>query len=137
MQKHCLKSGNTHQAGQAQWALNSVYVASNALSTMVNLLNVLPTGFASNSGCILPQRTAQKLRRINNEISPGATYLHSGNGKCVCGRKNSLRKCADNEKTRSFFVISIASSFGHSIRQEKNRVHNIPTQRIERNLYYN
>ena len=104
---------------------------------MVNLLNVLPTGFASNSGCILPQRTAQKLRRINNEISTGGAYLFSGNGKCVYGRKNSLRKCADNEKTRSFFVISIASSIGYSIRQEKNRVHNIPIQRIERNLYYN
>ena len=70
------------------------------------ILKVLPTGFASNSGWILPQKTAQKLRRINNEISPGATYLHSGNGKCVCGRKNSLKKCADKEKTRSFFVIS-------------------------------
>ena len=34
------------------------------------ILNVLPTGFASNDGCILPQRTAQKLRRKNNEISP-------------------------------------------------------------------
>ena len=31
------------------------------------ILKVLPTGFTSNSGCFLPQRAAQKLRRINNE----------------------------------------------------------------------
>ncbi len=30
---------------------------------------VLPTRFTSNSGCFLPQRAAQKLRRINKEIS--------------------------------------------------------------------
>ena len=33
------------------------------------ILKVLPTGFTSNSGCFMPQKTAQKLRRINNEIS--------------------------------------------------------------------
>ena len=33
------------------------------------ILKVLPTGFASNSGCFLLQRAAQKLRRINKEIS--------------------------------------------------------------------
>ena len=33
------------------------------------ILKVLPTGFTSNSGCFLLQRAAQKLRRINNEIS--------------------------------------------------------------------
>ena len=33
------------------------------------ILKVLPTGFTSNSGCFLPQRAAQKLRRINKEIS--------------------------------------------------------------------
>lgn len=34
------------------------------------ILKVLPTGFTSNSGCFLPQRAAQKLRRINKEINP-------------------------------------------------------------------
>lgn len=33
------------------------------------ILKVLPTGFTSNSRCFLPQRAAQKLRRINKEIS--------------------------------------------------------------------
>lgn len=33
------------------------------------ILKVLPTRFTSNSGCFLPQRAAQKLRRINKEIS--------------------------------------------------------------------
>lgn len=33
------------------------------------ILKVLPTGFTSDSGCFLPQRVAQKLRRINKEIS--------------------------------------------------------------------
>ena len=33
------------------------------------ILKVLPTGFTSNSGCFLLQRAAQKLRRINKEIS--------------------------------------------------------------------
>lgn len=112
-EKLCLKNGNTHHAAQAQWALDSVYVTSNALSTMINILNALPTGFASNSGCILPQRTAQKLRRINNEISLGGTNLFSENGKCVYGRKNSLKKCAGKEKTRSFFVILIEFSIGY------------------------
>ena len=35
------------------------------------ILKVLPTRFTSNSGCFLPQRAAQKLRHINNEISLG------------------------------------------------------------------
>ena len=34
------------------------------------ILKVLPTGFTSNSRCFLPQRAAQKLRRINKEINP-------------------------------------------------------------------
>ena len=34
------------------------------------ILKVLPTGFASNSRCFLPQGAAQKLRRINKEINP-------------------------------------------------------------------
>ena len=106
MQKHCLKNGNTHQAAQARWALNSVLVTSNALSAMVNILNVLPTGFASNSGCFCRREQLRNCAAIYKEISPGAAYLHSGNGKCVYGRKNSLKKCADKEKTRSFFVIS-------------------------------
>ena len=33
------------------------------------ILKVLPTGFTSNSGCFLPQRASQKLRRINKEKS--------------------------------------------------------------------
>ena len=33
------------------------------------ILKVLPTGFTYNSRCFLPQRAAQKLRRINKEIS--------------------------------------------------------------------
>ena len=33
------------------------------------ILKVLPTGFTSNSRCFLPQRAAQKLRRINKGIS--------------------------------------------------------------------
>lgn len=57
------------------------------------ILKVLPTRFTSNSGCFLPQRAAQKLRRINNEISLGVTYLLSGSGKCVFDCKNSLKKC--------------------------------------------
>ena len=39
------------------------------------ILKVLPTGFTSNSGCFLPQRAAQKLRRINKEISPGNKHI--------------------------------------------------------------
>ena len=33
------------------------------------ILKVLPTRFISDSRCFLPQRAAQKLRRINKEIS--------------------------------------------------------------------
>ena len=33
------------------------------------ILKVLPTRFTSDSRCFLPQRVAQKLRRINKEIS--------------------------------------------------------------------
>ena len=33
------------------------------------ILKVLPTRFTSDSRCFLPQRAAQKLRRINKEIS--------------------------------------------------------------------
>ena len=48
------------------------------------ILKVLPTGFTSNSGCFLPQRAAQKLRRINKEISAGVILpTLSINGKCV------------------------------------------------------
>ena len=39
------------------------------------ILKVLPTGVTSNSGCFLPQRAAQKLRRINKEISPGNRHI--------------------------------------------------------------
>ena len=39
------------------------------------ILKVLPTGFTSNSGCFLPQRAAQKLRRINKEISAAWGFL--------------------------------------------------------------
>lgn len=52
------------------------------------ILKVLPTGFTSNSGCFLPQRAAQKLRRINNEISPGVTLpILSTSEKCVVTAK--------------------------------------------------
>ena len=34
------------------------------------ILKVLPTRFTSDSRCFLPQRAAQKLRRINKEINP-------------------------------------------------------------------
>ena len=33
------------------------------------ILKVLPTGIVPGGGCFLPQRAAQKLRRINKEIS--------------------------------------------------------------------
>ena len=33
------------------------------------ILKVLPTGFGSGGGRFLPQRVAQKLPRINNEVS--------------------------------------------------------------------
>ena len=33
------------------------------------ILKVLPTGIVPGGGCFLPQRAAQKLRRINNEKS--------------------------------------------------------------------
>ena len=34
------------------------------------ILKVLPTGIGSGGGRFLPQRAAQKLRRINKEINP-------------------------------------------------------------------
>ena len=62
------------------------------------ILKVLPTGFTSNSGCFLPQRAAQKLRRINKEISAmtkrqqadlddsqPAVFLSSRFFLCLCG----------------------------------------------------
>ncbi len=39
------------------------------------ILKVLPTRFISDSRCFLPQRVAQKLRRINKEISPGNKHI--------------------------------------------------------------
>lgn len=39
------------------------------------ILKVLPTRFTSDSRCFLPQRVAQKLRRINKEISPGNKHI--------------------------------------------------------------
>ena len=39
------------------------------------ILKVLPTRFTSDSRCFLPQGAVQKLRRINNEISPGDAII--------------------------------------------------------------
>ena len=39
------------------------------------ILKVLPTRFTSDIRCFLPQRVAQKLRRINKEISPGNKHI--------------------------------------------------------------
>ena len=39
------------------------------------ILKVLPTRFTSDSRCFLPQRAAQKLRRINKEISAAWGFL--------------------------------------------------------------
>ena len=39
------------------------------------ILKVLPTGIVPGSGCFLPQRAAQKLRRINKEVSPGNKHI--------------------------------------------------------------
>ena len=48
------------------------------------ILKVLPTGIVPGGGCFLPQWAAQKLRRINKEISAGVILpALSINGKCV------------------------------------------------------
>ena len=39
------------------------------------ILKVLPTGIVPGGGCFLPQRAAQKLRRINKEISAAWEFL--------------------------------------------------------------
>ena len=75
------------------------------------ILKVLPTGFTSNSGCFLPQRAAQKLRRINKEISAGVILpTLSINGKCVVVAKTPSENVQTKKKTRSFFVISPSST---------------------------
>ena len=52
------------------------------------ILKVLPTRFTSDSRCFLPQGAVQKLRRINNEISPGVTLpTLSTSEKCVVTAK--------------------------------------------------
>ena len=69
---------------------------------------------ASDRDCLwwrafLPQRVAQKLRRINNEINSGVTLpTLSINGKCVVVAK-----------TPSFFVISPSSTVIHIVRNNR------------------
>ena len=46
------------------------------------ILKVLPTGIGSCGGLSLPQRAAQKLRRINKEINPGVAFPSLAYGKC-------------------------------------------------------
>lgn len=46
------------------------------------ILKVLPTGIGSGGGLSLPQRAAQKLRRINKEINPGVAFPSLAYGKC-------------------------------------------------------
>ena len=67
------------------------------------ILKVLPTGFTSNSGCFLPQRAAQKLRRINKEISAGVILpTLSINGKCVVVAKTPSENVQAKKKLAHF-----------------------------------
>ena len=67
------------------------------------ILKVLPTGFTSNSGCFLPQRAAQKLRRINKEISAGVILpTLSINGKCVVVAKTPSENVQTKKKLAHF-----------------------------------
>ena len=67
------------------------------------ILKVLPTGFTSNSGCFLPQRAAQKLRRINKEISAGVILSTlSINEKCVVVAKTPSENMQAKKKLAHF-----------------------------------
>ena len=67
------------------------------------ILKVLPTGFTSNSGCFLPQIAAQKLRRINKEISAGVILpTLSINGKCVVVAKTPSENVQTKKKLAHF-----------------------------------
>ena len=67
------------------------------------ILKVLPTGFTSNSGCFLLQRAAQKLRRINKEISAGVILpTLSINGKCVVVAKTPSENVQTKKKLAHF-----------------------------------
>ena len=67
------------------------------------ILKVLPTGFTSNSGCFLPQRAAQKLRRINKEISAGVILpTLSINGKWVVVAKTPSENVQTKKKLAHF-----------------------------------
>ena len=67
------------------------------------ILKVLPTGFTSNSGCFLPQRAAQKLCRINKEISAGVILpTLSINGKCVVVAKTPSENVQTKKKLAHF-----------------------------------
>ena len=72
------------------------------------ILKVLPTGFTSNSGCFLPQRAAQKLRRIDKEISAGVILpTLSINGKCVVVAKLPQKMCRQRKNSLIFCDFSI------------------------------
>ena len=75
------------------------------------MLKVLPTGFTSNSGCFLPQRAAQKLRRINKEISAGVILpTLSINGKCVVVAKTPSENVQTKKKLAHFLWLIDKSS---------------------------
>jgi len=52
------------------------------------ILKVLPTGFASNSGCFLPQRAVQKLRRIQTHYSLQTRTLQGFESSCPLLKKD-------------------------------------------------
>ena len=67
------------------------------------ILKVLPTRFTSDSRCFLPQRAAQKLRRINKEISAGVILpALSINGKCVVVAKTPSENVQTKKKLAHF-----------------------------------
>ena len=67
------------------------------------ILKVLPTGIVPGGGCFLPQRAAQKLRRINKEISAGVILpTLSINGKCVVVAKTPSENVQTKKKLAHF-----------------------------------
>ena len=67
------------------------------------ILKVLPTGIGPGGGRFLLQRAAQKLRRINKEISAGVILpTLSINGKCVVVAKTPSENVQTKKKLAHF-----------------------------------
>lgn len=81
--------------------------------TVFCILKDAPSGLRDNGRPDHLREWVQKMHRVNKEIGPGATYLHSEIGKCESSLDNSLIKCENRKEIRLVFVILIDFYIGY------------------------